>query len=170
MFQCAQSQNHATWVFEGDIRGCFDYLSHEWMLDHIPTDTEVLRRWLSAGYVENRTVFPTEAGTPQGGIISPTLANMTLDGLEQLLKVAFPRRRDGARNTGSRLTSFVMRMTSSSPARPRTCWKMKSVHWSNSFCATGVCSSRQKKPASVHRRRVRLPRTKPPQVWGQAAH
>ena len=90
-------RNHAPWVLEGDIRGCFDYLSHEWMLHQIPTDTEVLRKWLKAGYVENRTLFPTEAGTPQGGIISPTLANMTLDGLEQLLKVAFRRRRDGAR-------------------------------------------------------------------------
>jgi RNA-directed DNA polymerase len=67
-----------------------------WM-HQIPTDTKVLRKWLKAGYVENRTLFPTEAGTPQGGIISPTLANMTSDGLEQLLKVAFRRRRDGAR-------------------------------------------------------------------------
>lgn len=96
-FSVLSRQNHAPWVLEGDIRGCFDYLSHEWMLDQIPTDTEVLRRWLKAGYVENRTLFPTEAGTPQGGIISPTLANMTLDGLEQLLKAAFRRRRDGAR-------------------------------------------------------------------------
>ncbi|HOF69945.1 MAG TPA: group II intron reverse transcriptase/maturase [Verrucomicrobiota bacterium] len=96
-FSVLSRQNHAPWVLEGDIRGCFDYLSHEWMLHQIPTDTEVLRRWLKAGYVENRTLFPTEAGTPQGGIISPTLANMTLDGLEQLLKVAFRRRRDGAR-------------------------------------------------------------------------
>jgi len=88
-------QNHAPWILEGDIRGCFDFLSHEWMLDKIPMDTEVLRRWLKAGYVENRTLYPTDAGTPQGGIISPTLANMTLDGLEQLLKVAFRRRRDG---------------------------------------------------------------------------
>ncbi len=96
-FTVLSPQNHAAWVMEGDIRGCFDYLSHEWMLDQIPTDTEVLRRWLKAGYVENRTLFPTEAGTPQGGIISPTLANMTLDGLEQLLKVAFRRRRDGVR-------------------------------------------------------------------------
>jgi RNA-directed DNA polymerase len=96
-FTVLSPRNHATWVLEGDIRGCFDYLSHEWMLNQIPTDTEVLRRWLKAGYVENQTLFPTEAGTPQGGIISPTLANMTLDGLEQLLKVAFRRRRDGAR-------------------------------------------------------------------------
>jgi RNA-directed DNA polymerase len=48
---------------------------------------------LKAGYVENRSLFPTEAGTPQGGIISPTLANMTLDGLEKLLLKHFPRKK-----------------------------------------------------------------------------
>jgi RNA-directed DNA polymerase len=79
----------AQWVLEGDIRGCFDNISHEWMLDHIPTDQGVLRKWLKAGFVENQTLFPTEAGTPQGGIISPTLANLTLDGLERLLKETF---------------------------------------------------------------------------------
>ncbi|NJK90562.1 MAG: group II intron reverse transcriptase/maturase [Blastochloris sp.] len=80
------------WVLEGDIRGCFDHISHEWMLRHIPTDKAVLRRWLQAGFVEHQSFFPTEAGTPQGGIISPTLANMTLDGLEALLKTAFRKR------------------------------------------------------------------------------
>ena len=79
------------WVLEGDIKGCFDHISHEWMLQHVPTDTVVLQKWLKAGYVENRNLFPTEAGTPQGGIISPTLANMTLDGLETLLAQHFPR-------------------------------------------------------------------------------
>jgi len=79
------------WVLEGDIKGCFDHISHEWMLQHVPTDKAVLRQWLKAGYVENRNLFPTEAGTPQGGIISPTLANMTLDGLETLLTQRFPR-------------------------------------------------------------------------------
>ena len=67
-------------------------ISHAWMLDHIPADKEVLRKWLKAGFMENRTLFPTEAGTPQGGIISPTLANLTLDGLERLLKATFDRR------------------------------------------------------------------------------
>jgi RNA-directed DNA polymerase len=61
----------APWVLEGDIRGCFDNISHEWMLRRIPTDKVMLRKWLKAGFVENRTLFPTEAGTPQGGIISP---------------------------------------------------------------------------------------------------
>lgn len=81
------------WVLEGDIKGCFDHISHEWMLRNVPTDRLVLHRWLKAGYVENRTLFPTEAGTPQGGIISPTLANITLDGLEKLLAQHFPRQR-----------------------------------------------------------------------------
>jgi RNA-directed DNA polymerase len=60
-------------------------------------DKTVLHQWLKAGYVEKRNLFPTEAGTPQGGIISPTLANITLDGLETLLAKHFPRqtRKDG---------------------------------------------------------------------------
>jgi len=85
-------KDSATWVLEGDIRGCFDNISHEWLLAHVPTDKEVLHKWLKAGFMENRTLFPTEAGTPQGGIISPTLANLTLDGLEPLLKQHFPRK------------------------------------------------------------------------------
>src|SRR5580658_915245 len=70
------------WILEGDIKSCFDHISHAWMLQHVLTDKVVLQTWLKAGYIENRTLFPTEAGTPQGGIISPTLANITLDGLE----------------------------------------------------------------------------------------
>jgi len=87
------------WVLEGDIKGCFDHISPDWMLQHVPTDRVVLRKWLKAGYVEHRTWFPTEAGTPQGGIISPTLANLTLDGLEALLAQHFPREKwkDGKR-------------------------------------------------------------------------
>lgn len=81
----------AQWVLEDDIRGCFDHISHDWMLQHLFTDKEVLRKWLKAGFVENRILCPTEAGTPQGGIISPTLANLTLDGLEPLLSAHFPK-------------------------------------------------------------------------------
>ena len=74
------------WVLEGDIKGCFDHISHEWLLNHIPMDKEMLRKWLKCGYVFNGQLFPTEEGTPQGGIISPTLANMTLDGLQSLVE------------------------------------------------------------------------------------
>jgi RNA-directed DNA polymerase len=76
----------AQWVLEGDIKACFDGISHEWLLAHVPMDKKILRKWLKAGYMEKGRLFPTDAGTPQGGIISPTLANMTLDGLEKLLK------------------------------------------------------------------------------------
>ncbi|MCY3848911.1 MAG: reverse transcriptase domain-containing protein, partial [Cyanobacteria bacterium MAG COS4_bin_21] len=68
------------WVLEGDIRGCFDNISHDWLLANVPMDKAVLRKWLRAGYVDQGALFATEAGTPQGGIISPILANWTLDG------------------------------------------------------------------------------------------
>lgn len=80
------------WVLEGDIKGCFDHISHDWLLNNIPTDKVVLRKWLKCGYIFEGGLFPTEEGTPQGGIISPTLANMTLDGIQGLLERAFPRK------------------------------------------------------------------------------
>ncbi|MBA1445565.1 MAG: group II intron reverse transcriptase/maturase [Chromatiales bacterium] len=89
-FKALARGNSAQWILEGDIKGCFDNISHDWMLANIPLDKAVLHKWLKAGYMENRKLFPTEAGTPQGGIISPTLANMTLDGLQAALDKAFP--------------------------------------------------------------------------------
>ena len=73
------------WIMEGYIKGCFDHISHDWLLNNIPMDKVMLRKWLKCGFVFNKELFPTEEGTPQGGIISPTLANMTLDGLQTLL-------------------------------------------------------------------------------------
>jgi RNA-directed DNA polymerase len=77
------------WILEGDIKGCFDNISHQWLLDNIPMDKVMLQKWLKAGYVYEKELFPTEAGTPQGGIISPTLANMALDGLETEVRAKF---------------------------------------------------------------------------------
>jgi RNA-directed DNA polymerase len=76
----------AQWVLEGDIKACFDGIDHEWLETNVPMDKTILHKWLKAGYVEESHLFPTETGTPQGGIISPTLANIALDGLESLLK------------------------------------------------------------------------------------
>ena len=90
-FNTLSRECSAQWVLEGDIQGCLDHISQNWMLRHVPTDKTVLQKWLKAGYVENRNWFPTKAGTPQGGIISPTLANLTLDGLEPLLTQHFPK-------------------------------------------------------------------------------
>lgn len=57
-------------------------------------DRRVLRQWLQAGYLENNRLFPTTAGTPQGGLASPLLANLTLDGLEAAVRNAINPRRD----------------------------------------------------------------------------
>ncbi len=91
-FNALSKPNSATWVLEGDIKGCFDNISHEWMLENIPMDTQILRKWLKAGFVEDGHLFPAQKGTPQGGIISPTLSNMTLDGLERTVRNAVPWR------------------------------------------------------------------------------
>ena len=82
-------KDSATWVLEGDIKGCFDNINHHWLVQNIPMDKKVLQQWLNAGFVENKQLYPTTQGTPQGGIISPTLANMTLDGLQAMLDKAF---------------------------------------------------------------------------------
>jgi RNA-directed DNA polymerase len=84
-FNVLAKRTSAEWVLEGDIRGCFDNISHEWLLRNIPMDKKILRRWLQAGYIDEGTLFATEAGTPQGGIISPVLANMVLDGLTEAI-------------------------------------------------------------------------------------
>jgi len=78
----------AQWIFEADIKACFDRISHPWLQDHIPMDKTILKKWLAAGYMEEGVVHPTEAGTPQGGIASPVLANMALDGLEEIARRA----------------------------------------------------------------------------------
>lgn len=80
------------WILEGDIKGCFDHISHEWLLNNIPMDKVMLRKWLGCGFVFNKQLFPTEEGTPQGGIISPTLANMALDGLQKILSDRYKRK------------------------------------------------------------------------------
>jgi len=91
-FNALSKPNSATWVLEADITGCYDNISKRWMLENIPMDIVVLRKWLDAGYVENGITYPSRKGVPQGGIISPTLANMTLDGLEEAIRRAVPRR------------------------------------------------------------------------------
>ena len=94
-FKALAKANSPEWVLEGDIKSCFDRISHDWLLAHIPMEQAVLRAWLKAGFMEQHVLYPTEEGTPQGGIISPTLANLALDGLERLLRAHFPKREAG---------------------------------------------------------------------------
>ncbi len=85
-------KNNADWVLEGDIRACYDHISHEWLLSHIPMDKKLLRKWLKMGYMESNILYPTTEGIPQGGPISPVLANLALDGLEATVKSLFTAR------------------------------------------------------------------------------
>jgi RNA-directed DNA polymerase len=91
-FNALSKPNSATWVLEADISGCFDNISKTWLEDNIPMEKRILKQWLNCGYVEKGITYPSRKGTPQGGIISPTLSNMTLDGLEQVIYKAAPWR------------------------------------------------------------------------------
>jgi len=71
--QCCNvlARQHAPpWILEGDIRACFDGMSHEWVLAHIPLDKAMLHKWLKAGFIDKHLLYPTEAGVPQGGMCS----------------------------------------------------------------------------------------------------
>jgi RNA-directed DNA polymerase len=91
-FTLLATKNKPQWILEGDIKACFDRISHDWLLAHIPMDKGILSKWLKAGYIEKNVLRPTEEGTPQGGICSPVLANMALDGLERRLREKYPKR------------------------------------------------------------------------------
>jgi len=84
-FKALRRSESATWIFEGDIKSCFDRISHDWLLQNIPMGKPILRKFLKAGFLENSQLNPTNDGVPQGGIISPTLSVMALSGLEPQL-------------------------------------------------------------------------------------
>ena len=85
IFNLLAPKKSATWVLEGDIKGCFDNIQHKWLIENIPMDNGILKKFLSAGFISNHQIFPTYSGTPQGGVISPILANMTLDGIHMAI-------------------------------------------------------------------------------------
>ena len=82
IFGSMSQKASARWVLEADIKGCFDNINHDWLVRNVRMDKAILRKWLKAGVVHRGQLTSTDAGTPQGGIISPTLANVTLNGLE----------------------------------------------------------------------------------------
>lgn len=92
-FIALSHRNSAQWILEADIQSCFDKISHTWLLNNIPMEKRMLSKWLKAGFLDCHGFHATQEGTPQGSIISPVLANMTLDGLERKLREAFPQKR-----------------------------------------------------------------------------
>lgn len=85
-FNLLAKKDSAQWVLEGDIKACFDKISHEWMKKNVMMDKNVLQQWLKSGFIEKDTLHNTEDGCPQGGVASPTLANLALDGLEKIVQ------------------------------------------------------------------------------------
>jgi RNA-directed DNA polymerase len=82
-----------TWVLEADIKGFFDNIAHESILKELGNfpGRNLIKEWLKAGYIFDGTYRPTEKGTPQGGVISPLLANIGLHGLETFIKSTNPK-------------------------------------------------------------------------------
>ena len=89
IFTALSHNSSAKYILEGDIKGCFDNISHDWLIENIPMDKPILRQFLKAGFIFNHELFPTEDGTPQGGVISPIFANMALDGMQLALDKEF---------------------------------------------------------------------------------
>jgi RNA-directed DNA polymerase len=83
---CMNRQGASQWVLDADIKGCVDNIAHTALLQRLPVFTTTIRHWLKAGVVELGHYMDTEAGTPQGGVASPLLANIALDGMERLFE------------------------------------------------------------------------------------
>jgi len=94
IYLLARPNKTKKWVIDADIKGAFDNIDHEHLLETIGTfpAKELIRQWLKAGYMEENRTYPTEAGTPQGGVISPLLANIALHGMEEALGVKYNNR------------------------------------------------------------------------------
>jgi RNA-directed DNA polymerase len=87
----------AKWVLDADIKECFERINQTALLQKINTSpliTRQIKAWLKGGVLDGEKLFPTTHGTPQGGAISPLLANIALHGMETIIKQAFPKGRN----------------------------------------------------------------------------
>ena len=151
MVQCflALRSANTQWILEGDIKSCFDKISHDWLLAHVPLDRVILQKWLKSGYMEKHVLHETMDGTPQGGIISPRSLtarwmgwNDSCEKNSQQENVSSPLE---VKNPVS--ISSVTRMTSSSPANRKNYWKEKSSPWSSISCKNEVLNSLRQRPS-----------------------
>jgi len=94
IYTLSNPRGRRKWVVDADIKGAFDNIDHEYLLTAIGevSGRELIRQWLKAGYVDKGVFHDTDAGTPQGGVISPLLANIALHGMEEALGVRFDYR------------------------------------------------------------------------------
>lgn len=85
-FNALSKKDSAQYILEGDIKACFDEISHTWLINNAIMDKKILKEWLAAGYVDKNVFHETETGVSQGSAIGPCLANLALNGLEQTTK------------------------------------------------------------------------------------
>jgi RNA-directed DNA polymerase len=93
LFICLSQANK--WVLDADVKGCFDHISHKALLDKLntfPAMRRAIKGWLKAGILEGLAFSPSTEGTPQGGVISPLLANVALHGIEDDLQKAYTKK------------------------------------------------------------------------------
>jgi RNA-directed DNA polymerase len=89
IYVTAKPTNQMKWVVDADIAGCFDTIDHDYLLSQVGNfpARRLIAQWLKAGYLEKGVLHSTTTGTPQGGIISPLLANIALHGMETALGI-----------------------------------------------------------------------------------
>ena len=117
------NRQKSAWTLDADISGCFDNIDHDALLKRIPVFRRIIKRWLRSGIVEFGKYNQTKSGTPQGGIISPLLANIALDGMERLFesenskgKYMCPSTRHGA-NKGVNIIRYADDFVATAPTR-----------------------------------------------------
>ena len=97
IYRLALPQKRKKWVLDADIRSCFDQISQKYLLETIDKfpAKELIRQWLKSGYMEEGSWHSTDAGTPQGSVVSPVLANIALHGMEAALGVKYRLHKGG---------------------------------------------------------------------------
>jgi RNA-directed DNA polymerase len=109
IYVTANPTNHKKWVLDADIAGCFDNIDHAFLLRQVGNFPArgLIAQWLKAGYMEDDVFHPTTAGTPQGGIISPLLANIALHGMETALGISRYAQGDVKKNVRKRVVRYA---------------------------------------------------------------
>jgi len=103
-----------SWILDADIQSFFDEIDHNVILCRTPVFRRVIQSWLQAGFFSGKLFNPTERGTPQGGVISPLLANIALHGMEDLFH-------EWALVEGRRFTCETLESFAAPPSGYRKC-------------------------------------------------
>jgi len=99
------------YIFEGDFEACFDNLDHDFIINELKDFplVDLIKDWLEAGYIHGDKFYVTESGTPQGGIISPLLANIALHGMEKALNIKYKKyKKSDGTYTYKNLSKYVV--------------------------------------------------------------